>query len=178
MSQARYRQIAEIGAMGIFFGCGHRFIVATERTPPLVKGLVDHLRCPLCYDSVCPACLAPFSGEWDTCDSCFQFCEFEIMANKALSKGIYRIKLEYGILMVPSVGTEWTQVLDWPDSLCLGIGYVDYEHDVDSDGEIYACEPMRLELFGISKIDEQGDSGIVELGGLKTEMQIVNVDQT
>ncbi|KAI0896063.1 hypothetical protein F4806DRAFT_50333 [Annulohypoxylon nitens] len=178
MSRARYRQIAEVGARGIFFGCGHCFIQAAENVSLLVKYSADGPRCPICYDDVCPACLAPFSEESDTCDSCSQFCEFSTIADKALAKGIYRIRLEYGILMVPSVGSEWTQVLDWPDSLCLGAGYIDFEHDIDTNGEIYACGPLKFDLYGITQIDEQGNPGQMVLEAWKTEFRIVDVGET
>ncbi|KAI1214710.1 uncharacterized protein F4807DRAFT_6822 [Annulohypoxylon truncatum] len=178
MFQEKNKQVKVAGGMGIFFGCGHRFIEATENIPILSKELGDRLRCPLCDTHRCLVCSAPFSGWLDSCGSCHKFCEFEAVADEAISRGIHQIQLEFGIILVPRVGNEPSRVLDWPESLCLGVGYVEFDGETDVGGEIYATESMDLELFEILRLDKQRQSNVVLSGPLRMQMRIVNTDKT
>ncbi|KAI0834667.1 hypothetical protein F5Y06DRAFT_278123 [Hypoxylon sp. FL0890] len=179
MSETENIVLVVSGTVGIFFGCGHRFIKAVGSSPGLDKDLEDSLKCPLCYSRECLVCGACFSGWLDSCNACCQFCMFEAMADEAVVECIYKIRFEHGIILVPSVGNELSQVVGWTEVLLAGVGLVEFNEEVDADGEFYACEPMELELSEISRLDERGQTSVTRPAEpLKIEVRTVNTDVT
>ncbi|KAI0139389.1 hypothetical protein F4776DRAFT_615998 [Hypoxylon sp. NC0597] len=179
MSDTQNEEFLVAGGVGIFFGCGHRFIEAVDGSLVLDKDLEDRLQCPICHSHVCLVCGASFSGWLDSCGSCSQFCVFEAMADEAISRSAHRIRFKHGIILVPSVGNELTHVVGWTKTLLSGVGYVKFNEKMGADGDVYASEPMELEFSEILRPDEQGQSSHARRAEpLKIELRAVNTDVT
>ncbi|KAL7625248.1 hypothetical protein AAE478_004463 [Parahypoxylon ruwenzoriense] len=166
-----------VKGVGIFFGCGHHFCQATESPQALKAELRDHLRCPLCHSHECLACGAAFTGWLSTCDSCSQFCSFQVMGDEAADDDFDRIRFEQGIFLVPIVGDEGTKIIDWTDNLSLGLGYVEFRAAISEDGERFASEPFVLYLSQISRFDAQDQVNTTSYPEpLKIETRVVFTD--
>ncbi|KAI2641494.1 hypothetical protein GGS26DRAFT_597319 [Hypomontagnella submonticulosa] len=167
-----------VNGMGIFFGCGHRYIKAAERIPVLDTILRDHLICPICHHCECLVCGASFSGWLDSCEACWQFCTFDMVADNVVAKGIDKIHFQQGILVVPSVGNEPSKVFSWPETLTLGMGYVGFKEVFDADGNSYASEPMELRLSHVSSLDTRGQESYCGIQEMLIKVETVNTDSS
>ncbi|KAI0377912.1 hypothetical protein F5Y04DRAFT_291531 [Hypomontagnella monticulosa] len=145
-----------VDGAGIFFGCGHSYVMGTERFATLDPGFIDRLLCPICYHHECLICGAFYSGWLDTCGICLQFCTFESVADEAVTEGVNELHFGHGIVVVPCVGDEPFKVFGWPKDFHLGVGRATFTEEIDDHCISHVGEPIQLHLSNTLSVDAQG----------------------
>ncbi|KAI1376574.1 hypothetical protein F4677DRAFT_81836 [Hypoxylon crocopeplum] len=167
-----------VSGVGIFFGCGHSFVEATRSASAVAGKLQDRLSCPICHSWHCPACGDVYTSWLSSCHACHQFCQFEVIADEAISKDKDNIRFQNGIILVPAVGDELSKVVSWVGHLSHGIGYVEFTKTLGQDGELYSSEPIELHLSKIRQFDAQGQMSNILSEPLKIEIRSIDIDPT
>ncbi|KAI1390804.1 uncharacterized protein F4822DRAFT_163622 [Hypoxylon trugodes] len=145
----------EVDGMGIFFGCGHRFILAVEETPALSRECADSFKCPLRHSHMCLSWNDSFPSWLDSCGSCDRFCTFDAMADKVAAQDVFAITFKHGIVSVPCIGNEKTLTL-LPRVFGFGFGRVEFRAIIDEAGVKHVVELMFLYLWGMTWLNSQG----------------------